>query len=82
MIKVEIEFIGMLRKFNNWKPRITLELPDGTTGREALKLFDLEQGVSREMGFLVVNGKKYTKNDTVTLKDGDKAKAFPRSFGG
>jgi molybdopterin converting factor small subunit len=80
-MKVNFEFVGMLRKFNNWKNRAELELPDGCTAKEAMKNFEAVQGFTKEFGFVTIDGKKYADSD-ITLKEGDTVKVFPKSFGG
>jgi molybdopterin converting factor small subunit len=80
-MKVNFEFVGMLRKFNNWKNRSELDLPDGCTVKEAMKKFEADDGFTKELGFVTVGGKKHTDSD-VELKDGDIVKVFPKSFGG
>jgi molybdopterin converting factor small subunit len=80
-MKVNFEFVGMLRKFNNWKNRSELELPEGCTAKEAMKTFEAVSGFTKELGFVTVGGKKYKDSDVV-LKDGDTVKVFPKSFGG
>ncbi|MDR2610461.1 MAG: MoaD/ThiS family protein [Clostridiales Family XIII bacterium] len=80
-MKVNFEFVGMLRKFNNWQNRSTFELPDGCTAKEAMAKFEAEAGFAKEFGFITIGGKKHADND-VTLKDGDTVKIFPKSFGG
>ena len=79
-MQITVEYRGVLRSVFEWKNECVVDAPDSCTCQEALRLAGIEWGVTRLFGFAFVDGKKVDKD--YVLKEGDRVKAFPKSFGG
>lgn len=79
-MQITVEFRGPLRSLSGWKNEFVVDAPDSCTCEEALRMVGIEWGVTKLFGFAFVDGKKVTKD--YVLKEGDRVKAFPKSFGG
>jgi hypothetical protein len=79
-MKINCEFIGMTRKYNDWQSKREVELPDGADSTDLLEQFDIVPGVTAEFGFISVNNNH--ESGSVALKDGDLVKVYAKSFGG
>ena len=80
-MKVKLEFVGMIKKLNNWKPSIILDIPESSTVDFALKEVGIEWGRTKEFGFVMIDKKKVKDKEKILNSD-EIMKVFPRSFGG
>lgn len=79
-MKITIELQGMLKKFAGWKAKHIVEVPAKSTLFDALNKISPDVTESKRFGFAIIDGKKIKEN--APLKEGDKIKIFPKSFGG
>jgi molybdopterin converting factor small subunit len=79
-MKITISLRGALTKYFDGKKERIIEVPDGCTAEEALRLIGIDWKQIKNFGFVAINSKKVMMNET--LKEGDELKAYPRISGG
>ena len=79
-MKIKILLRGALTKYFNGEKERIVEVPDGCTAEEALKLSGIDWTKIDNFGFVAVNGMRVMI--TEILKDGDELKAYSKISGG
>lgn len=79
-MQITIQLRGSLTKYFAGEKTRQIEVPDGCTAEEALKLAGIDWTAIRNFGFVAVNGKRVMIYDK--LKAGDELKAYPKISGG
>ena len=79
-MKMKILLRGALTKYFNGEKERIVEVPDGCTAEEALKLSGIDWTKIDNFGFVAVNGMRVMI--TEKLKDGDELKAYSKISGG
>lgn len=79
-MQVRITLRGTLRKYFEDEKEKIVEVPDGCTAEEALKLVGIDWTKIDNFGFVAINGMRVMIYDK--LKDGDELKAYSKISGG
>ncbi|MDI9492982.1 MAG: hypothetical protein QM289_00575 [Bacillota bacterium] len=79
-MKVKIVLRGALAKYFNGEKERVVEVPDGCSAEEALKLSGIDWTKIDNFGFVAINGMRVMISDK--LKDGDELKAYSKISGG
>ena len=77
---IKISLRGPLTKFFDGKKERTVEVPDGCSAEEALRVVGIDWRQIRNFGFVAINSKRAMIFDA--LKEGDELKAYPKITGG
>jgi len=77
---IKIALRGTLTKFFDGQKERMIEVPDGCTAEEALRLAGIDWTKIDNFGFVAINGMRVMIYDK--LKDGDELKAYSKVSGG
>lgn len=77
---ITITLRGALTKYFDGQRDRKIEVPDGCSADEALKLAGIQWDKIDNFGFVAINGKRVMIFDR--LKDGDELKAYSKISGG
>jgi len=79
-MKITISLRGTLIKFFDGEKKRTVEVPDGCSAEEALRVVGIDWQQVKNFGFVAINSKRVMIYET--LKEGDELKAYPKISGG
>jgi len=79
-MKIKILLRGPLVKFFEGEKERIVEVPDGCTAEDALRIVGIDWTQVKNFGFVAINSKRVMISDA--LKEGDELKAFPKISGG
>lgn len=77
---ITISLRGTLVKYFEGKRDRQIEVPDGCTAADALKLAGIDWETIANFGFVAINGKRVMIYET--LQEGDELKAYSKISGG
>jgi hypothetical protein len=77
---ITITLRGTLTKYFKGQREIEIEVPEGCTAEEALKLAGIDWTKIDNFGFVAINGKRVMIYDK--LQEGDELKAYSKISGG
>jgi hypothetical protein len=77
---ITIKLRGSLTKYFDGQKEKKIEVPDGCSAEEALKIAGIDWKKIDNFGFVAVNGMRVMIYDK--LKDGDELKAYSKISGG
>lgn len=79
-MNITITLRGALTKYFDGQRERKIEVPDGCSAEEALKLAGIDWKKIDNFGFVAINGKRVMIYDK--LKEGDELKAYSKISGG